>query len=701
MAPQAALEPEVVVNGEGKPVLNDIAPTNAAVKQVNSNGIVAKASEFHYPPIIQEATRYTVLKQYHSKPTKLRVACIGAGASGLCLAYKMERTMVQGSWELTLFEKNAHFGGTWYENTYPGVACDIPSPLYTFSWDPKPDWTHYFAYGDEIQRYFEDFAERHGSKKYMKLNTRVVEGRWDEQKGVWCLTLEDQVTKATWHDWCHCLINGTGILNNWKWPEIAGLHDFAGPKMHSAAWDHSVDFAGKTVGVIGTGSTSVQIVPALQKEAQEVKVFMRSPTWISPPFGGGVLEQDLRKGQEGNAQPGNRQYKFTDADKDKFKSDPEYYLKFRFRNEIKAEMERRMGPGHEKLKEFIIPKWAPGCRRISPGDGYLEALVQSNVEPVFGNIKEIVPEGVVTEGGELHKMDILVCATGFNVAFRPAFKLINAAGHTLDEDWGDSVNLYLGVSAPRFPNYYTIVGPGATWSSGTLLPSIETTIEYAIKTMKKIQHENIRSLDVKQDALDDIYAHFDEFHKTTVFQEECRSWFKDGKIKNRIYLWPGCTIHFLKTIKEPRFEDYDIRYRYSNRFAFLGNGEVKANVTKDVEGLSTYVRGSDHEWNVEQALNVALSNKADRTSIHSYMHILFLGRLSAGTLFLTGTAPAILALSQSLGRGHRVNEPIRHPQQTRAGRASDNRTGLEIMAAVVCHASKTVGANGHYRDSQA
>ncbi|KAH8714138.1 hypothetical protein BGZ61DRAFT_505107 [Ilyonectria robusta] len=575
--------------------------------------------DFHYPPVVSPDIAYKVLDQYHSKPSKLRVACIGAGASGLCLGYKMGKQMVPDSWELTLFEKNHHFGGTWLENTYPGVACDIPSHLYTFSWDPKPDWANYFAYGDEIQRYFEEFAEKNDLKKFMKLNTKVVEARWDEEKGLWSLTLEDQVTKGTWQDWCHVLVNGTGILNNWAWPEIEGLHDFAGPKMHSASWDHSVDFKDKSIGVIGTGSSSVQIVPALQPEVKDMKVFMRSSTWISPPFGNTTLES-LK--DDPTDQPGKRQYTFTEEEKQRFRDDPEYHLKFRkgieaeinslfamffqgsetsemFRKVITEEMHRRIGPGNEELKKFIIPTWAPGCRRISPGDGYLEALAKPNVEPVFGGIKKIVPEGVVTEDGKTHKLDILVCATGFKVAFRPAFKLINGNGKSLDEDWGDSVNLYMGVSAPRFPNYFTIVGPGATWSSGTLLPSIETTIEYSIKVMKKIQHDHIRSISVKQDALDDIYAHFDEFHKKTVFQEECRSWFKDGKQKNRIYLWPGCTIHFLKTIKDPRFEDYDIRYRFNNRFAFLGNGQVKANTTKSVEGLSTYVRNGDHDWNVD------------------------------------------------------------------------------------------------------
>jgi cation diffusion facilitator CzcD-associated flavoprotein CzcO len=159
----------------------------------------------------------------------------------------------------------------------------------------------------------------------------------------------------------------------------------------------------------------------------------------------------------------------------------------------------------------------------------------------------VSPEGIYTADGTEHKMDILVCATGFKVAFQPAFKVVNGQGKSIKEDWINGPNLYFGVSAPRFPNYYTIVGPGATWSNGTLLPSIETTIEYSIKCMKKMQAEGIKAMAVKQEALDEIYAHFDEFHKTTVWQEECRSWFKDGKIKNRIYLWPGAV-----SFRQPR-----------------------------------------------------------------------------------------------------------------------------------------------------
>lgn len=192
----------------------------------------------------------------------------------------------------------------------------------------------------------------------------------------------------------------------------------------------------------------------------------------------GVLEEELVKGQERS--PAERQYTFTAEDKRRFAEEPGYLLAFRkkieaeinslfgmyiqgsqmsqnFRKAITEEMNRRMGPGHEELKKFIIPKWSPGCRRVSPGDGYLEALVQENVTPVFSNITEVNKDGIVTADGKQHNIDILVCATGFQVAFRPVFKVVNGEGKSLDEDWGSGVNLYMGLSAPRFPNFYTIV----------------------------------------------------------------------------------------------------------------------------------------------------------------------------------------------------------------------------------------------------
>tara|TARA_R110002003_G_scaffold351_17_gene19030 strand:- start:22464 stop:23861 length:1398 start_codon:yes stop_codon:yes gene_type:complete len=450
----------------------------------------------------------------------------------------------------------------------------------------------------------------------MQLNSKITEATWDNDEGIWNLTIANPKTGDTRKDWAHVFVNGTGILNNWKWPDIEGLHDFKGPLLHSACWNHDVKFDGITAGVVGVGSTSVQIVPQLQKICKEVQVYMRSPTWISPPFGAGALTNDLQKGQD--VDPGQRQYNFSDADIQKFKDDPEYHLVFRkkieaeinslfgmyqqnselsnqFRDVITKEMHRRMGPGHDELKKFIIPKWSVGCRRISPGDGFLEALVQDNVTPVFSGIKRVVPEGIETVDGQIHKMDALVCATGFQVAFQPAFTVRNGEGKSIKEDWTEGPNLYMGVSAPRFPNYYTIVGPGATWSNGTLLPSIETTIEYSIKCMKKMQTEGIKAMAVKQDALDAIYAHFDEYHKTTVWQEECRSWFKNGQIKNRIYLWPGAVSHpVLGVGAEPRIEAITELTRDCRRLS------TSSNPSKHLAGKTTITptatRTGSHTW---------------------------------------------------------------------------------------------------------
>lgn len=167
--------------------------------------------DFEYPEPAYNSP-YRVLKQYHYRLQKLRVACAGAGASGLCLAYKMQKLLVPRSWELNGYEKKDSIGGTWYENTHPGVACDIPAHVYTFSFDPNPEWSRYYAGGGEIQEYFKGFAERHGCQRYVTLGTRDVRAAWDESQVKWNLTLENQHTKEQRQDWAHCFVNVTGKI---------------------------------------------------------------------------------------------------------------------------------------------------------------------------------------------------------------------------------------------------------------------------------------------------------------------------------------------------------------------------------------------------------------------------------------------------------------------------------------------------------
>ncbi|TVY39384.1 putative sterigmatocystin biosynthesis monooxygenase [Lachnellula subtilissima] len=507
-----------------------------------------------YPPARHRNGSYKILEQHHSKKEKIRVASVYVSPK------KMENTLDAGTWELVLYEKNHHLGGTWLENQYPGVACDIPSHLYTYSFDPNPNRSQFFASGGEIQKYFEDFADKHNTHQYIKCNTKVIEARWDENAGIWNIKLEDVKTGAKWDDWSHVLINGTGVLNSWKWPEIEGLLDFKGPVVHSASWNHEISFEGKTVGIIGTGTSSVQIVPRLQKICEKY-LCICAPQHGSRPH----LEA--------------RQYNFTESDKKKFNEDPEFHLQFRkeieaeinglfglykagselsatMRTLIREELNRRMGPGHDDLKDFIIPKWSPGCRRLSPGDGYLEALVQPNVRPCFSSITKVMPTGLLTADGENHKFDVLVCATGFNVSWKPSFAVINAEGTTLAEDWKESPkrNLVEWNPLTRDRNYRGICH----------------------QMIRKMQEEQIRAFEIKQECCEELQTHCNRFHADTVWVEDCRAWFKDNKKGGRVHVWPG-----------------------SNRYAYLGNGEVNATAAKDVQGLSTYIRNDDSDWNVE------------------------------------------------------------------------------------------------------
>jgi cation diffusion facilitator CzcD-associated flavoprotein CzcO len=186
----------------------------------------------------------------------------------------------------------------------------------------------------------------------MKLNTKVVEARFQPREGIWNIVLEDVTTGTRTTDWAHVLINGTGVLNSWKWPDIQGLHTFQGPLIHSAKWDHAVEFSNKTIGIIGTGTSSVQIIPRLQQTCKKMSVFMRSPTWVSPPFGAGVMEKHLTQGAPVSAS--QRQYNFTEADRKRFRDDPSYHLEFR--KEIEAEINGLFGLYRQKSEMSLYYK---------------------------------------------------------------------------------------------------------------------------------------------------------------------------------------------------------------------------------------------------------------------------------------------------------------------------------------------------------
>ncbi|KAK5173627.1 uncharacterized protein LTR77_002308 [Saxophila tyrrhenica] len=583
-------------------------------------------------PQLEETQPYRVKNQYHSQGRTIRVINVGAGAAGLLMAYKMKKLF--SDYELICYEKNPSVAGTWYENRYPGCACDVPAHAYTFSFEPNPEWDCFFAYAPQIKRYFEGFAEKYDLNKYIKLNSKVTSATWDEAKGIYNLNINSEGQEL--EDWCHVLVNGTGFLNDWKWPKIPGLHDFQGKLLHSANWDQDVDYDGKTVAVIGTGSSAIQIVPQVQKKASHLTAFMRSVTWISPVVGEAEIEAEKEKHtSQSEREPQDekklmKQYWYTEEDKQRFRDDPEHLLQYRKKLEsavnsmfdmfisnsdvskgandmMRAEMNRRIGPGHEELKNRLIPSWSPGCRRITPGDGYLEALVKPNVTTVHEEIEKIVPEGLLDGSGKLHKVDIIACATGFNIAFAPPFEVYGTNGANMRQEFDPEPQVYLAMSVPKFPNYFVVNGVRGNWANGTSLPGHEACVEYILKCVKKIQNENIRALEVKQEPITQLYEHIDAWHQGSdeqgehpgsVWNEDCKSWYKNNIRGGKLWIWGGSALHFMKTIKEVKWEHYDHRYN-GNMWSFLGNGRVKAEMLKDTSRLAPYMRNSDVPWDIE------------------------------------------------------------------------------------------------------
>lgn len=314
-------------------------------------------------------------------------------------------------------------------------------------------------------QYFKDVAEDHSLYRFVKLRHQVVHAGWHESEGTWKLRIKDLATDSIFEDWCHFMISGSGILNNWKWPDIPGLHSFEGQLLHTAAWDPSADWRDKTVAVLGCGSSGVQLVPAAQKTAKQVITFIRTPTWITAGFA------------QSKAGPNGANFEFSDERKQQFRDDPETYLQYRkevegelnqrFKFVIKDSPEQREALRYsteemkykldqdERLIKHLVPTFNVGCRRPTPGNGYLEALRADNVLVVTDRIECVVPEGIKLDTGEVLKVDMFVCATGFDISFCPRYPVIGRNGISLAQQWHKKPTAYLSLAAPNFPNHFS------------------------------------------------------------------------------------------------------------------------------------------------------------------------------------------------------------------------------------------------------
>jgi cation diffusion facilitator CzcD-associated flavoprotein CzcO len=344
----------------------------------------------------------------------------------------------------------------------------VPSPAYQFSFAPSAEWPRYYSSAEDIKSYYHTFAQDRGYlQNYIRLNHEVTAATWLEDEGQWLLNLKQTHCNGTTEyktDKVDFLVGNIGVLNTWKWPDIPHRNRFMGQMTHSADYNRDLVLTNKRVAVIGSGASSIQIIPAIQKNVKELVSFYRTPQWISSGLG-----------VEGFTDPEGRNFTFTEEQKDRFRGDSDYYLQFRkamenqingsFRHNIATHEWQKMGrkatsermktilKNDSRLVKRLVPTFPMGCRRLGPAEGFLEAMQESNVTLPESAIKEFTRNGILTEDGVEYSVDVIICATGFDVSFRPYFPITGRDGRSLGDEWAKDPEAYLAMAAAGFPNF--------------------------------------------------------------------------------------------------------------------------------------------------------------------------------------------------------------------------------------------------------
>lgn len=482
-------------------------------------------------------------------PRRLRIAVIGAGMAGILAAIRLKASAEH---EVVVFEKADRIGGTWRENTYPGLTCDVPAHAYTYSFAPNPDWSSYLAPGPEIQRYFEALVRRYGIAPLIRFGCAIESCRFDDERRRWTIT-----DSAGRQDDFDVVIAATGVLHHPNIPVLPGLDDFAGACFHSARWDHGVALDGRRIAVIGSGSTGVQITSALAGRAARLYHIQRTPQWIMPMPN----------------QP------YTDAQRAAFRADPGLIDEIRYGDhytglvrrftraiidadspemlEIKAivrdNLERSVRD--PALREALRPNYRAACKRLIYSSDYYEKIQHPDVEAVVGRIECIEPEGVRMKDGSLKPADVLVLATGFQAdRFVRPIKVSGRGGADLDAQWSPSPSAYLGIALPDFPNFFMINGPTGPVGNFSLIDIAERQWAYIEQLLAPLARGECALVELRAETLRDYDHRRIAAARRTIFASGCASWYLDAT--GVPASWPWSYEEFVDCTARPNPADY-------------------------------------------------------------------------------------------------------------------------------------------------
>ena len=478
------------------------------------------------------------------------IAIIGAGFAGIGTAIQLLKAGIDS---FTIYERADEIGGTWRDNTYPGAACDVPSHVYSFSFEPNPSWSRAFAESWEIQDYLLGVVEKWKLRSHLRLNTEIVDACFDEATGSWTLTTSDGETVRA-----RVVVSGVGGLVDPAPPDLKGMESFGGELFHTARWNHDFDLAGRKVAVIGTGASAVQVVPSIASQVEKLSVFQRTPAWVMPKPDRKYSERAKRiYARFPMALRMSRFFKYAMSEL----FGPMVFLdapRLSAIGEKGSMLHLRAQVSNRAVREKLVPSFQFGCKRILISDDFWACFDRENVELVTEPIEEVKSGGIQTSDGRLHSVDAIVLATGFSVGLAKApFPVRGRGGRILDEAWSEGAVAYKGMAVSGFPNWYILMGPNTGPGHTSVLVYTEAQIGYALQAIRKLLRENLRYVDVHQDVQDRYNDGLQRRMKRMVWGSGCNSWYLSADGANHA-LYPGFAWEYALRTRKFKSSEYEI-----------------------------------------------------------------------------------------------------------------------------------------------
>jgi cation diffusion facilitator CzcD-associated flavoprotein CzcO len=486
-----------------------------------------------------------------SEGINVDVLIIGGGFSGLCMAIKLRET---GMNSFLLLEKSDDIGGTWYDNRYPGCACDIPSHLYSFSFEPSPDWSRMYPGQQEIHDYLKRCVQRYELAPQIRLDTRFREATWDESENVWhAIAGEGLRIRA------RVIVSGIGGLHVPQYPKLKGIERFAGPKFHSSMWDHNVDLDGKRVAVVGTGASAIQFVPQIAPRVGKLFLFQRTPPWIVPRMDFAIEEKWRQRFRRFPLlMRAFRQLIFWRQEVRVLGFLGNRYIRGKATEIATHHLEKQIKD--PKLRAALKPNYELGCKRVLVSDDYYPTLTRPNVELVADAIAEVREHSIVTADGVERPIDVLIFGTGFR-ATEPfiGIRLVGCGGVEIHDAWRDRMSAYLGITVSGFPNLFLLLGPNTGLGHNSIVLMIEAQVRYIMSCLKLMKRRNRQVLEVRPETQKQFVADIYRRLEGTVWQSGgCHSWYQDQRTGDNTTLWPGSVVAYTRRTRSVSPADYQL-----------------------------------------------------------------------------------------------------------------------------------------------